>query len=98
MTRNFEEQQELRKRLLSYVVRNLNEHVIHTAADALRDLLIDFPEVSEELLGPIFKRSEFWPNTMAKEALGLPSHDEYETEELLRKFENNCSFYFDKGI
>ena len=87
MNRTFEEEHELRKRLLPHVVNNLNEHVIHTAVDALRDLLTDVPEIAEEVLGPIFERSEFWPNAIAKEALGLPMSDDFDTDELLERFE-----------
>lgn len=87
MTDSFEEQQELRKRLLSHVASNLNELVIESAADAMKDLLADVPEAAEELLAPFFERSEFWTNTMAKEALGLHHNSDCEAEELLEKFE-----------
>ncbi len=78
---------ELRQRLLPCVVNNLNEHVIHTALDAVRELLTDVPEVAEQVLRPIFEWSEFWPNAMAREALGLPMDQDFETNELLERFE-----------
>ncbi|APZ93289.1 hypothetical protein Fuma_02906 [Fuerstiella marisgermanici] len=87
MNSTFEQEHELRMRMLPHIVNNLNEHVIHTAVDALRELLTDLPEIAEEVLVPIFEWSEFWPNAMAKEALGLPMDQDFDTDELLECFE-----------
>ena len=82
-------QQEMRRRLLHHVVQDLDESVIRTAVDGLSDLL-SLPlcdEMVEELLSPIFNWSDFWPQYMAKQILGLPPDDEYGWEELLERFE-----------
>lgn len=82
-----EEQLELRKRLLSYVVKHLNDGVIRTASGSISELLSDVPALAEELLQPIFENSSFWPEQMGKEALGITTDDEFSVEELLSRFE-----------
>lgn len=89
MTDNHIEQEaELRRRLLTYVVDNLNENVVHAAEQAVGELLTDVPDLAEEILQPIFESSGFWPEVMAKEALGISTDDELEIEDLLDRFEN----------
>ena len=81
-------EQELRHRLLGYVKQHLTDSTVSTAADAFQDLLADaHEEMVEELLRPIFNRSEFWPKRLATEILDLPTDEEYEWEELLEGFE-----------
>jgi hypothetical protein len=53
---------------------------------ALSELLNDNPHHAKELLLPIFERSEFWPETMAKEALGIDANEDFEIDELIEKF------------
>lgn len=87
MNRTFVEEYRMQQQLLPHVVNNLNEPVINTAVDALKDLLTDAPEIAEELLRPIVQCSIFWINVMAKEALGLPINQEFDTGELIERFE-----------
>jgi hypothetical protein len=83
---NFEAEVEKRRRLLHCVAERLNDGVIYSAQEALRDLLNDNPHLAKELLLPIFECSEFWPETMAKEALGIDANEDFEIEELIEKF------------
>ena len=85
--REFERELEMRRQVLMRVVKSLDDASIRTASDALRDLLEDASEeMAMELLGPIFEWSEFWPQQIAAELLGLPD-DEYTCAELLDEFE-----------
>lgn len=83
----FERQAKVRQRLLTQIVPHLNERAIDVAVDGLRDLLTDVPEIAEELLAPIFERSEYWPSQIAKAALGLSSEHELDADELLQRCE-----------
>ena len=83
----FERQRDLQRQLLAHVVQGLNEAATRTASDAFSELLCDaHEEMAKELLAPIFEWSDFWPQRIAAELLGLPD-DEYTSEELLREFE-----------
>ena len=77
---------EKRRRLLSCVAEHLNDGVIYAAQRAMSDLLNDNPHLAEELLLPIFDCSEFWPETMAKEALRIDTNEDFDIDELLEKF------------
>ena len=87
----------MRNRVIGHVKQNLTEWMVHTAADALHDLLSDafddlltnaHEEMVEDLLLPIFNWSDYWPKRIAADILGLPNDDEeYEWEELLENFE-----------
>jgi|GEM_PF-4997106 len=79
-----ERQANVRQRL---IVPHLNERAIDVAVDGLRDLLTDVPEIAEELLAPLFERSEYWPSQIAKAALGLSSEQEMDADELLQRCE-----------
>lgn len=83
---NFEAVVEKRRRLLSCVAEHLNDGVIYAAQRAMSDLLNDNPQRAEELLLPIFERSEFWPETMAKKALGIDTNKDFDIDELMEKF------------
>ena len=84
----FERQCDLQRQLLAHVVQSLNEAATRTASDALSDMLCDAPEeMAQELLAPIFEWSDFWPQRIAAELLGLSTDEEYTSEELLREFE-----------
>ncbi|TWU41892.1 hypothetical protein [Novipirellula artificiosorum] len=77
---------EKRRRLLTCVVEHLNDGVIYAAQRAMSDLLNDNPHLAEALLLPIFECSEFWPETMAKEALGIDTNEDFDIDELMEKF------------
>ena len=82
-------EQEMRHRLLGHVKQHLTDSMVNTAADAFQEILEDaHEEMVEELLRPIFNRSEFWPKRLATEILDLPTDEEYEWEELLEGFES----------
>ena len=83
-----ERELELRRRLLSHITANVTEDVIEIATDGLREFLSEVPEYAGELLAPLFELSDYWPNAMAKVALGLPANDDLDIEELLDRFEN----------
>lgn len=79
---------ELRKRLLARVVQHMTEDVIRIAASAISDLLLDaHDELAHDLLAPLFERSEYWPEQMAKQVLNLDEDYEYSCDELLAEFE-----------
>ena len=82
-----ERQCDLKRQLLAHVVQSLNPAATRSASDALSELLCDaHEEMAKELLAPIFDWSDFWPQQIAAELLGLPD-DEYTSEELLKEFE-----------
>tara|TARA_R110002049_G_scaffold215606_1_gene387053 strand:+ start:13193 stop:13795 length:603 start_codon:yes stop_codon:yes gene_type:complete len=79
----------IKQRLLRFVAVNLNDVAIHTASGALSDMLYDaHEEMAVDLLEPIFERSDFWPQRIAAELLGLSTDVEYDCEELVREFEH----------
>jgi hypothetical protein len=81
---------EIRKRLLARIVQHRSEETFRIAADALSDLLLDGggdDEMIRHLLKPIFDCSEFWPEQLAKQVLGLDDNEEYSCDELLAEFE-----------
>ena len=83
-----ERQCDLKRQLLAHVVQSLNRVGTHTASDALSELLCEaHEEMAKELLTPIFELSDFWPQRIAAEILGLSTDEEYTHEELLREFE-----------
>ncbi len=84
---SFEQEIELRRRLLPYVAKYLNEDAIHTASDAVSDLLSDVPEFAEDLLSLLSEWCEFFPNQIAKDVLGIQPDRSCTTEELLKRFE-----------
>lgn len=78
----------LRKRLLARIVQHRSVEVLHIASDALSDLLCDADdEMAHDLLEPIFDYSDFWPDQLAKQVLGLDDDQVYTCEELLAEFE-----------
>ena len=84
----FERQRDLQRQLLAHVVQSLNPAATRSASDALSELLCDaHEEMAKELLAPIFEWSDFWPQTIAAELLGLSTDEEYTSEELLKEFE-----------
>ena len=83
-----ERQCDLKRQLLAHVVQGLNEAATRTASDAFSELLCEaHEEMAKELLTPIFELSDFWPQRIAAELLGLSTDEEYTSEELLREFE-----------
>ena len=83
-----ERQCDLKRQLLAHVVQSLNPAATRSASDALSELLCDAPEeMAKQLLAPIFEWSDFWPQQIAAELLGLSTDDEYTSEELLKEFE-----------
>ena len=84
----FERQCDLQRQLLAHVVQSLNPAATRSASDALSELLCDaHEEMAKQLLAPIFEWSDFWPQRIAAELLGLSTDDEYTSEELLKEFE-----------
>ena len=78
----------LRKRLLARILKYRSVEVLRIACDALSDLLCDADdEMAHDLLEPIFDYSDFWPDQLAKQVLGLDDDQEYSCEELLAEFE-----------
>ena len=78
----------LRKRLLARLVQYRTEEGVRIASDALSDLLYDADdEMAHDLLEPVFDYSNFWPEQLAKQVLGLDDDHEYSCDELLAEFE-----------
>jgi len=78
----------LRKRLLARIVQYRSVEVLRIASDALSDLLCDAAdEMAHELLEPIFDYSDFWPDQLAKQVLGLDDDPVYTSDELLAECE-----------
>ncbi|QDU94122.1 hypothetical protein [Lignipirellula cremea] len=78
----------LRKRLLARIVQLRTKVVIRIATQALSDLLFDaHDEMAHDLLAPLFDCSEYWPEQLAKQVLGLNEDHEYSCDELLAEFE-----------
>lgn len=84
---DFEAVMERRRRLLKCVVEHLNENTIKAAQRALIDEIQIWPHLAEMVLLPIFEISDFWPEFIAKETLGIVSREDMEIDELIKKFE-----------
>ena len=85
---HLEQEPDVSARLLRHIVANLDEELIATAMDALRHFLTCAPEYAEFVMAPMFDLSEYWPQTMAAQLLGLPLDQEYDPDELLDRLEN----------
>ena len=93
MTIQLLSEEKARERLLNHVARFLNEDTIETACDAFDDMLKDSvsDEMTEDLLRPLFKWSNFWPEHLAKKLLGLPEDDDHDCSDLVERFENQSA-------
>jgi len=88
--REMERERELRikRDLFLYIMASLDRDVARRACDALCDVLLDADEqMEDELLWPIFESSDFLPQRMGIQVLGLPTDEDYTCEELLREFQ-----------
>src|SRR5688572_28018280 len=91
LQQRFEADMELRRRLIGHLVVNWNEELVHTATDSFADLLVDADnEMLEALLKPLVVWSDYWPQRMAAEVLGLDLDEEYDCRELFELFERNA--------
>lgn len=98
-TEGFESELELRRRLLTHVVRACDETTVCSAASAMHELLANgHDQMIEELLRPIFEWSGYWPEVMAKEILGLDADEELDLEELLLRFEEPTDMSNAEGV
>jgi hypothetical protein len=83
-----ERELKIKRDLFLYVMASLDRDAIRTACDALSDLLCNADEqMEDELLWPIFEWSDFWPQRIGAQVLGLPTDEGYTCEELLREFQ-----------
>jgi hypothetical protein len=82
-----EAQMPIRRRLLSIVAEHMTEGAIRIAEHAIRDLLLEAPEITKDLLTPIFEWSDYWPEMVAKEILGLPADEDYRLDEVIEMFQ-----------
>ncbi|QGQ22340.1 hypothetical protein F1728_06485 [Gimesia benthica] len=65
-----------------------NHTATEVAADALKDLLSDHPEITAELLQPIIENSDFWLKQIAQTVLEIEPEDDCEFKGLLECFQN----------
>jgi len=78
----------IRRRILTHVIRLDEESLGCMVADAVRDFVtFSDEEMLEDLIWPIFYYSSYWIQRMAAEILDLPVEDEYELADLLRRLE-----------
>lgn len=75
----------LQQQLFTVVIEDWNESATQVAADALRYLVNDCPELLEELVAPIAKNSDYWLEQIARAVLHLPSDDTEDFAALLQQ-------------
>lgn len=87
MTINTEEQdRELRRRLIPYIVDGLSLETQEMIGDAVGSL-VNHPEVANHILEIICDASEHWCQQIAREVIGIPDYEEWSIEELLDMLE-----------